>query len=283
MPDSRGIVWLASFPKSGNTWLRLLLANLLSSDDDPVNINRIPLNNPASVDQGPIEDMTLVDASLLTREEADLLRTRVIESHAAGATERLYLKVHDAYRMNGAGEPVLGRGAGRVVLYVIRDPRDVAVSFSHHSNVAIDKAISWLNLPDLTLSGACDRWMRQLPQLTLDWSGHVDSWTGQRDLPVHVLRYEDLQADPVGTFGAAAAFLGLDASPSAVERAVRRSDFAELQRQERQAGFVERSPKSIAPFFRAGRAGAWKEVLTPAQQQAIVAAHQPVMARFGYM
>ena len=56
-----------------------------------------------------------------------------------------------------------------------------------------------------------------------------------------------------------------------------------IARYKRLAGFDERSRRSLVPFFRAGRAGAWTEVLTPAQQEAIVAAHQPVMARFGYV
>lgn len=278
-----GVVWLASFPKSGNTWLRLLLANLLSPDDDPVDINSIPLNSPALVYRPDIEDAALVDTGLLTPDEVDLLRPRVIDSLAAEAAGCLYIKVHDAYRRNAAGEPVLGRGAGRVALYVIRDPRDVAVSLSFHNGDSIDKAIARLNSRSHTLSDARDRGTSQVPQLLMDWSGHVDSWTGQRDLPVHVLRYEDLRTDPVGTFGAAVAFLGLDLPSAAMELAVHRSDFTGLQRQERQAGFMERWSNSTAPFFRSGRAGIWKEALTPAQQQAIVAAHRPVMARFGYI
>lgn len=283
VPPAGGIVWLASFPKSGNTWLRLLLANLLSPGDEPVGINEISLNSWTPAQRESAEEMTLIDTSLLTRRESDLLRPRTIEGLAAEATERLYIKVHDAYRLNSAGEPLLGRGAGRVALYIVRDPRDVAVSLSYYVNITIDKAIARINSDQFILSDARDRVSKQFPQLLTDWSGHVNSWTGQRDLPVHVLRYEDLRADPVGTFGAAVAFLGIDVPLAAVERAVRCSDFAELQRQERLAGFDERSRRSLVPFFRAGRAGAWTEVLTPAQQEAIVAAHQPVMARFGYV
>lgn len=282
-PQAGEIVWLASFPKSGNTWLRLLLANLLSPGDEPVSINQITLSSSNHVDRGSAEEMTLIDTSLLTRREANLLRPRVIEGFAAEATERLYIKVHDAYKLNATGEPLLGRGSGRVALYIIRDPRDVVISLSHYLNIAVDFAISQINSDGFILADFPNCSSKQFPQLLTDWSGHVDSWTGQRDLPVHVLRYEDLRADPVGTFGAAVAFLGIDASQAVVERAVRCADFAELQRQERQTGFDERSPRSLHPFFRAGRAGAWKDVLTPAQQEAIVAAHQPVMARFGYI
>lgn len=282
MPPAGGVVWLASFPKSGNTWLRILLANLLSPDDGPVDINRIRSYSRALVGRPFVEDVTLVDSSLLTGAEVDLLSPRVVESVAAQATGRLYVKTHDAYRRNGAGESLFGRGEGRVALYIIRDPRDVAVSLSHHNNISLDVAIERLNSPHYTLCDSGDRWTDQIPQRLTDWSGHVVSWTEQRDLPMHVLRYEDLQADAVGVFGAAVAFLGDDVPRAAVERAVRASDFAELRRQEQRAGFNERRWKSNSPFFRVGRVDAWREVLTPAQEQAIVAVHRPVMARFGY-
>lgn len=283
MSDAGGIVWLASFPKSGNTWLRILLANLLTPDDGPVDINRLQLNSRPLVSRRLLDNMTLIDTSLLTREELDLLRPRIAETVAADSAEHVYVKVHDNYRTNRAGKPLFALGRRNRALYIVRDPRDVAVSLSYHTGRTTDWAISELNSPHYTISSAIGYWTKQIPQLLTDWSRHVESWTGQRDLPVHVLRYEDLQADPIGTFGKAAAFLGLDASRAAVEQAVRRSDFAELQRQEQRTGFRERWRESTAPFFRAGRAGGWKEVLTPEQEHAIVVVHRPVMARFGYI
>jgi aryl sulfotransferase len=277
------IIWLASFPKSGNTWLRLLLANLLSGSEQPVNINQNRLPEIFPVHHVEAEELMLIDTSLLTREEADLLRPIMIEAVSARRTGLLFAKVHDAYRLNPDGEPLLGRSAARAALYIVRDPRDVAISLAFFNAWSVDWAIERLNSFEHTLSRSWNRLQPELPQLLLDWSGHVTSWTEQRDVPVHVLRYEDLRADPVGTFGAAVTFLGLDATPAAVERAVRCADFAELQRQEQQAGFRERPGKSVAPFFRAGRAGAWAEILNPAQQEAILAAHRPVMARFGYV
>jgi len=281
-PEGR-IVWLASYPKSGNTWLRLLFANLLSMGEEPVDINRINLCKRYPVNRADADDITLIDTDLLTKDEADRLRPRIIEGIVAETTEPVYLKVHDAYRVNPDGEPVLGRGVARAALYIVRDPRDVAVSFSFHAHVGIDRAIGWLNSNHHTLAANLSHLESQLPQVTLDWSGHVASWTEQYDVPVHVLRYEDLRADPVGSFGAAIAFLGLAASRAQVERAARFADFTTLQRQEQQKGFSERSLKSIAPFFRSGRAGGWAETLTPVQQEAIAAAHRPMMERYGYL
>jgi aryl sulfotransferase len=283
MPSGGAIVWLASYPKSGNTWLRLLLANLLRPSDAPADINRIDLNSFSLVSRRKIEEVALIETGLLTLAEVDRLRPRFIEAVAAQATAPLYAKTHDAYRLTAAGEPLLGRGTASAALYVVRDPRDVAVSLAHHSGITVSEAIRELNSDDSCMGMDRRRLTRQVPQSILCWSRHVESWTAQRDVPVHLFRYEDLLADPVGTFGGAVAFLGLTASEEAVIRAVRLADFTELQQQERRAGFVERQQKSTAPFFRSGRAGAWVEVLSPAQSAAIAAAHRPMMERFGYL
>ena len=108
------------------------------------------------------------------------------------------------------------------------------------------------------------------------------SWIEQRDLPVHLVRYEDLRASTAQTFAAAMQFAGQAVSPGDLKRAVRHTDFAELQRQEKERGFRERiSPESM--FFRAGTAGGWREVLSEEQAERIVAANREVMTQLGYL
>ncbi len=277
-----GPVWLVSYPKSGNTWLRLLLANLLSGRHEPEDINDPGLTMHSLVNRPVIEEMTLVDSFLLTREECDRIRPALMQQawrEAAGSD--VFIKLHDAYRRLADGMPVLGRPA-RAALYILRDPRDVAVSLAFHTGQPLEKSVRQI-LSGTTKMGGGAPHNEQISQPLLDWSGHVRSWTGQRDVPIHVLRYEDLRADTAACFGRATAFLGLPATPDGLDRAASHSDFAELQRQERQKGFRERRPESTAPFFRAGRVGGWREVLTPEQSAAIEAAHGAVMAEFGYL
>jgi len=283
MPGRGGMIWLASYPKSGNTWLRLLLANLLAPDDGPVDINRMGLDSRAMVARHVIEDVVPIDTGLLTLDEIERLRPRVCEAVGASATGTTFAKCHDPYRRNAAGEPILGRGAAAAALYVVRDPRDVAVSLAHHNGTSVGEAIRDLCSEHCLLASETRGLQDHVPQRLLGWSAHVASWLDQTDLPVHAMRYEDLLADPVASFAAAVDFLGLPATTAAVERAVRNADFAELQRQEGRAGFNERQSRSTAPFFRSGRAGAWTEALAPAEVETIVAAHGAVMRRMGYV
>ncbi len=277
------IVWLASYPKSGNTWMRVLIANCLSDKDEPIDINRINLNSPYPIRKDFLEEESFIDPDLLSLDETNLVRSCVMENFVQRCGTVNCVKIHDKRDVGADGAPFFGRGDAWSALYMVRDPRDVAVSWAFHNNTTFDRAISMLNDPKLTIGKSRNNRREFVEQRIGDWSAHLASWIDQSDLSVHLLRYEDLRADPVGAFGAAVAFIGLDVGPERVERAVRFADFNELRRQERQSGFKERFPSSTAPFFRSGRIGAWTEVLTKAQSDAVVAAHRQMMERFGYL
>lgn len=277
------IVWLASYPKSGNTWLRLLLTNLILGEVGAADINDIGL--PGSDVSGCFffEEATLIDPSLLKSEEIDELRPGILKKYASEVEGEVYLKVHDAYRRLHGEEPFLGRGYAAVALYLLRDPRDVAISLAHHMGFSIDESINMLNSRDGMIGGSRKHYDSKLSQLLQGWSRNVESWVDQKDLPVYVLRYEDLHEDTFTALRKASDFLGLGFSEEKIRHAVRFSDFSELQRQEKEGGFREHFPKSTAPFFRSGRVGGWREILTEKQQEAIMQKHRRVMERFGYL
>lgn len=264
-----GLVWLASYPKSGNTWMRVLLSNLLAAGQGPQDINALDLRFGIASARRPLEEEMLVDSVLLR--PAELARARALLAPLASSAG-IIKKVHDAYE-----QPVLGQGA-RCALYVLRDPRDVAVSLAAHNGSTLDRAIATLCDPEARFEGA-----QQFLHRWADWSGHVRSWLDQSAVPVHLVTYENLIQDPLAAFGAALDFLGVVHAPCEVADAVRHADFTELSRQEQRAGFKERSPRASAPFFRQGRAGAWVEALNRDQIRRIERAHGETMSRFGYM
>lgn len=277
-----GPIWLVSYPKSGNTWLRLLLSNLLSGREEPEDINNLCLTMRSLVNKAGIEEQTLVDTHLLTRQECDRFRPALMaQAWREASNSDVFIKLHDAYRRLVDGMPVLGPPA-RAAIYMLRDPRDVAVSLAFHNGQTIGRGVSQI-LSAKTRMGGENPQQAQIAQPLLDWSGHVRSWTGQRDVPILVLRYEDLQAETAAVFGRAITFLGLPGAPHQIERAVRHADFSLVQRQEADRGFNERQANSTAPFFRSGQAGGWRQVLSAEQALAIETAHGAVMAEFGYL
>ena len=282
-------VWLASYPKSGNTWFRMLVANLAATDK-PVDINDLPEHGGIASARYPFDHLTLIDSGLLTHEEVDALRPRIYEELRRGTEDdedeqaepvRL-VKAHDAYTYTAHGEPQLAgkRGADGAIL-IVRDPRDVAPSLANHNASTIDEAIASLNDPAATFCGSVDRQPNQLRQQLLGWSGHARSWLEQTDVPLHLIRYEDMFADTESVFRRALAFAGREASDEQIARALRFAHFEELKKQEAEKGFRE-APRTSAGFFRRGQTGAWRDELTTEQIERIERAHAPMMRRLGY-
>jgi len=277
----RGIIWLASYPKSGNTWLRVFLTNYLRNGAEPADINELDSRLIASA-RLAFDEAAGVEASDLTAEEIDRYRPAVYAQMATQNAELLYLKVHDAYTCNISGEPIFPRCATHGVIYLIRNPLDVAVSFAHHSGVSTEEILSRLCREDYCFAGRPERLHDQLRQKLLSWSGHVRSWVDESGLRIHVTRYEDMVCDPVPAFTAIVRFAGLDYEPARLTKALDFSSFGRLQAKERETSFRERSPHSKA-FFRKGKVGDWRDVLTEEQADLLIEAHKDVMLRFGYL
>lgn len=284
-------VWLASYPKSGNTWMRVLLANLAAEDEGAVDINNLVLRGGIASAREPFDQLTLLDSSLLTLEEIDALRPGVYETLVGDPCDDddappadgpiRFVKAHDAYARLPGGEPLLaGARAASGAIVIVRDPRAVAPSLAHHSHIGLDEAIDFMGDPGAAFCGKRDRQHRQLRQRLRDWSGHVESWLDQTDVPVHLTRYEDLKAEPVATLSAALAFMQIDASGTAIKRAVRLSAFDNLAAQERDSGFRE-APLQRR-FFRRGESDAWRDELDRAQVIRIEQDHGAMMRRLGY-
>jgi hypothetical protein len=289
-----GIVWLASYPKSGNTWMRALLANLFLKAEAGADINRLSRDGIAT-SRRMFDHLTLLDSGLLTETEIDLLRPAVHRAWGGSLAAdgamlppsdrplalRRFVKCHDAYTRLSDGTPLLGGGeAASWAILIVRDPRDIAPSFADHRGCSVDEAIALMDDPEAVQGRSIRGQRHQLRQRLLDWSGHASSWLDQKDIPVHLVRYEAMQEDPAATFAAALRFAGVDTDAEAIERAVRLSSFESLRGQEEARGFDEaRVGKN---FFRRGIAGGWRGALTAAQASRIERRHGAMMLRLGY-
>jgi aryl sulfotransferase len=273
-----GILWLASYPKSGNTWFRAFVANLKHGDKGPVDINDLPI--PIASSRRIFDDAAGVESTELTAEEIARFRPRVYRRLAETSAETVFLKIHDAYTLLPDGEPLIPTDATAGAIYIVRNPLDVAISYAHHSSKPVDRIIANMGPRDVEFSDELPA--GQLIQRLLTWSQHVLSWIDQQAFPVHVVRYEDMQERPLETFTAAVRFCGLPCDPGHVRRALDYSSFEELQKQELEFGFKERLERAPS-FFRQGKAGAWREVLSPSQIARITHDHEAVMERFGYL
>jgi hypothetical protein len=293
------VVWLASYPKCGNTWFRLLLANL--GRHEPVDINAMDLEGGIASARARFDNTFQFASGLLSHEECDGLRPELYRALAEGTAGAAgtdgaddgrdsgpgglrFVKTHDAWTMAPTGEPLLGgRAAARGAILIVRDPRDVVASLANHNGQTLDEAIAFMADPASAFAGRRDRQPRQLRQQLLGWSGFCRSWLDQRDVPVHLVRYEDMQCATAAELGRALAFAGVDAPPSACEKAAELSAFDKARAQEAEAGFGEAPARmNEGRFFRSGRVGGWRSELAPEQCRRVEADHAEMMERLGY-
>lgn len=279
--DMKKIIWLASYPKSGNTWFRVFLANLLSKKEAPVDINELYDTTIASNRQ-IFDETTGVNASDLSLSEIESLRPRVYETLAKESDEKLYFKIHDAFIYTKSDHPLVSELASFKALYILRNPLDVAVSFSHHLSVSVQKAIEIMEDESYAFCNRTDKLFNQLEQRLFSWSGHVKSWTTQQIVPVQVIRYEDMLYSTFETFSKGVEFIEIETEPDKIVKAIQNSNFNELQRQEKEHGFKERAYGTTS-FFRQGKAGNWRQVLTQSQTERIIKVHGDIMMQYGYL
>jgi hypothetical protein len=277
----KGIVWIASYPKSGNTWTRAFLHNLIKiisgEAESEQDINKMGEYSTWDISLELFQEMLGKDPREVDRAEIAAIRPRVQEKIAEKTDGLSFVKTHNALMMD-RGIPTINSAVTSGAIYIVRNPLDVAISYSHHMGQSIDHAIEFMEQKGLETRVT----EKSVYEVYGSWSEHVYSWTRKPNRAVYVMRYEDMVADTKAIFGALARHLLMLPSDEQLSKAIDLSSFERLQKQEMAEGFRER-PKNSKQFFREGKTNQWKEVLTRRQVRRIVSAHQVQMRRFGYL
>lgn len=271
------LVWLASFPKSGNTWVRLFMATYLSDGQ------RTDLTLTEEYSRS---ESWLGDYALLTGKPVEAVTPEDIDAHRLAVQEHLsntfrwrVVKTHNA-RLDRELRPLISSRCTRAAVYVVRNPLDIVDSLADHANTTLDEVIRLMNRPSHILQATREHAAQHLGT----WSHHVRSWIENGDeFPLLVLRYEDLHADPVGHFTRLIKFLEWDYDAERLRRAVELTSFRLVRAAEDARGFGETSPIARSRrFFRHGRAGRFREVLSAAQIAQIIRDHGATMKMVRY-
>lgn len=275
------LVWLASYPKSGNTWYRIFLTNLIENRDTPADINDLLKTSIASNRQ-EFDELVGLDSCDLLPDEIESLRAEVYQHWTENVNGTEFHKIHDAYTFLPNGKPFICNSAKVKVIYIIRNPLDVAVSFANHSGKEIDFMIKKMRDAEYSLAQCDKRLNNQFEQKLLSWSEHVVSWVELSGMNLHIMKYEDIKKNTFKIFKDSIKFLELDYTDEQISKAIEFSRFDVLKQQEENNGFNERHNK-CKTFFRRGESGSWHEELTEAQIARICSDHRDVMRRFGYI
>lgn len=238
-------VFLVSYPKSGNTWMRFLVGNLLFPNE-PIRFADVEKRMPSIY-------------GMQNRKLELVSRPRYIKSHES---------FHSGYRN---------------VIYIVRDPRDVAVSYFHFA----------LKLRSLPPNSTIDSFVPGFVANKVlwpygNWADHVMSWLAMRPSrrKFLFLRYEDLIADTRRELSKVALFLGIDPTPERLDHAVEMSTanrMRDLEKREwnKWSGVMRRSRRDV-PFVRAAKTKQWTEALSAEAVASIENAWGPLMQALGY-
>jgi hypothetical protein len=277
----KNIVWLASYPKSGNTWCRVFLANLSSKTDEPIDLNHLGIGNIFS-SRTIIEEQTGYDISEFSADECDELRSYAFEKLAELSNNELFVKTHDAYLPMASGENLFPLNATKAAVYFIRNPFDLAVSFANHLSRTTDDTILKMCDSTFVLSASIKKFNPQVRQRLLSWSGHVDSWKNQTDFPVLFIRYEDLVINSENEFRRMLEFLNIRYSEKKFQQALVCSQFENLQKLEQDSGFKEK-PVDCMRFFNMGTVGYFRNYLSKKAIETLINKHSETMTNFKYL
>lgn len=278
--SQKQIVWLASYPKSGNTWFRSFLTALLKEKE--VDLNQMATDGIFS-GKNYVENILDLNSDYLRRQQIESYQRIAFTHLSATSKKRLFIKIHDAFTHSETdGLPLIPEEPTKMAVYLLRNPLDVALSLANHIGKSTDKAIDkYIINPNGSFVSLKNSANNQFHQPLGTWSMHVESWLEKPAFPVHFIRYEDMREKPFETFKAAIQAIGLEVSDEPIKFAIEETQFEKLQKKEQEKGFKEKQNPTSSFFFK-GQVGRWKEELSNEQIEKIREINEPMMRRFGY-
>jgi aryl sulfotransferase len=280
-PSQNHIIWLASYPKSGNTWVRIFLQHILKHNNDDfenLNLEDIPIASNRKL----IDRFLGVASADMTPEEILHYRPEVYRALAARLTGPQIIKVHDAYGATNDGYHIFPADVTRAAIYITRNPLDLVVSYSFHSGKSIQTIVDQLNNPSFEISRSENALKPQVAQHLGTWSQHVLSWTSQQHFPVINITFEQLLENSSKVFRELLERLKIPFTDEGFRKALLACDFTHLQEQEESNGFREK-PLQAKSFFREGKRDIYKKHLSREQILSIIDNHKDIMSKFGYL
>ncbi len=158
----------------------------------------------------------------------------------------------------------------------------MAASTANHHGVSIDKAVKMICSNKHSLANKKINLNTQVSQHLGTWSNHVESWTNVHRTNLLLIKYEDMLSNGLETFTKVVEYIGLNYPVSAIETAIEKTSFKNIQEKEEKNKFRE-APKTAERFFRAGKMGGWRNEITQEQANLIIDCTYEALLKYGYI
>jgi uncharacterized protein (DUF924 family) len=259
------IIWLSSYPKSGNTWLRSLLASYYFSKEGDFNFNLLKyIDQFPSYDYFKNYDKTFINPT-------DTAEFWIEEQKKINSNNKVkFFKTHNAlckinnYSFTDSKNTL-------AAIYIIRDPRNVITSLANHYEIDADQAFEFMTTEQKAITQKKENSYVGFVAL-FSWIFHQESWTNNKLFPTLIIRYEDLQNETFLTLKKVIDFIEKQINSKnsfnrdKAKKSIQSCDFEKLKKLEINEGFnespISKKDNSRINFFKLGKDNDYKKLLT---------------------
>lgn len=263
------IIWIASYPKSGNTWIRSLLSSYLFSPNGEFSFNLLE-----NIKQFSSKNFS----SELKKNESNY--QSIISSNWIPAQRLInmdkkvhILKTHNAM-CNINGNNFTDKFNTAAVLYIARDPRNLITSLAHHYELNLTDSLNFLSnerkiiFPNSTKTENINKEPDDFNFIS-SWSSHYLSWKNINFCPIKIIKYEDFLNDSENIFTSILFFLKkfyeFEINKEKIKKSLLSTSFKSLKILEEKEGFnesiVSSKTKKKIKFFNLGEKNDWRKLL----------------------
>lgn len=274
--DYKKIVWLASYPKSGNTWVRMFLDAYYLGEVDINNVVTSVVDGHAGrhmIGDGADPTTLPIDVQQLCRPMALLRLVRNFNANKF-ADVPLFVKTHNANLLTN-GIEWLPECLTKATIHIVRDPISVFPSFQTHMGLTQEQALKKMDDKHNVLSTPGSVAMADFIS---SWKLHTNSFLNGDTHNIKTFRYEDMKTAPVEAFSEILVHAGVKPEREKVKQALEIVDISKLKAQEEEKGFIESSPHAKNQFF-----GRKHEEIDQKTVYQILNRYGRVMKRLGYV
>ena len=288
------IIWVTSYPKSGNTWLRSILSSLFFSEDGRFDFKL--LQHIKHFDRP--ENYSFVK-EINKDDYENLSKIKVISKYRIQAQEKLktekefiFFKTHSANASLNSNQYTNEKNS-LALIYIVRDPRDIVISYSKYQNISVDRATEKITNKAIIENSGFKNDNKfpslitdKLPYIMSSWDINYNSWNSL-EVPRLFIRYEDLLNNPVSILNKIIIFFKNNTKIETtnlnkkIDNIIKTTNFQFLKNQEQKYGFKEATTNS--DFFRKGINNQWSEILTKKQIEKIENNFKLLMTKLNYI
>ena len=282
-------IWLASYPKSGNTLVRSLLSSYFFSKDGIYNFNLTK-----NIKQFPTIKL-FENLGIDIRNEKEVIANYIRVQQSFNKKESTqFLKTH-SYLFNIENNAFTDLNVSLGAIYIVRDPRNVVTSFANHSSISIDESTNVL-INEWVLGGNFNsfNYAEKTTLYSGTWATNYKSWKSFKSQGKYLLiKYEDLVNEKEETLLKILKFIyklnkkNFELDQVKFKNVIDSTSFERMKSLEEKVGFneskVDKKTGKKIPFFNLGKKNDWKKMITPTIRKKIENAFKEEMEELGYL